>query len=425
MRDRYGNELSTGVAGAIEAYDAGVAHVLAATFGAREAFGRALDLDEGFALAHVGAARAAMYAADMPAARAALARAEALAGGVSAREAAHVAVFGLLLAGKVTQARRAVEAHVAEWPRDVLVAQVCTNIFGLIGLGGEPGREAAQLAYTSALYRHLSDDWWLLSVHGQAVCEVGQLDAAMVLMDRSLALNNGNANGSHFKAHTLYEQGEARAGRAYLSDWMEGYDKRALLHGHLSWHEALWALEQGDVDGMWRHYHGAIAPGTSASLPLNVLSDGAALLWRAEVAGVAVARKEWQRLAGYATQHFPDPGHSFADMHAALAFAMAGDGEALARLAKAKHGFAADLVGPVARAWGCASRGDWSGALEDLTPVMVDHARLGGSRAQRDLLELTWLLCLLRTGARDEARRAAATRRVIFAQAAPVAGYDA
>ena len=154
-----------------------------------------------------------------------------------------------------------------------------------------------------------------------------------------------------------------------------------------------------------------------------MLTDGAALLWRAEMTGMVVPDGEWRRLSAYATRYFPDPGQSFADMHGALAHAMAGEGAALARLAEAKRGYASELVRPVARAWGCVARGDWEGGLERLVPVMADHARLGGSKAQRDLLELTWLMCLLRTGKRDEARRAVATRRPVFSAGAPVQGF--
>ncbi|QXT39546.1 tetratricopeptide repeat protein [Gymnodinialimonas ceratoperidinii] len=423
QQDRYGNALSTGSVEAVAAYDEGVAHILAATHGAEAAFARAIQADPGFALAHVGAARAAMYAADMAGAKAAVARAGALTGGISAREVAQVGIFTLLLSGKPVEARRAVEAHVESYPRDVLVAQICTNIYGLIGLSGEAGREAAQLAFTARLMPHLGDDWWLLSVHGQAVCEVGRLDEALTLMEQSLALNDANANGSHFKAHTLYEMGETDAGRRYLSDWMRGYDRRALLHGHLSWHEALWALEQGDADAMWAHYREGVAPTASQSLPLNKITDGAALLWRAEIAGLDVPPEDWHELSAYASQHFATPGMSFADIHAALAHAMAGDGAALARIAEASRGYAADLVAPVARTWGAVARGDWAEALRRLTPVMADHARLGGSRAQRDLLELTWVLCLMRLGQKDEATRAVATRRPVFAEGVPVEGY--
>jgi hypothetical protein len=423
MQDRYGNVLSTRSAEAVTAYDEGVDHVLAATLGGRAAFAKAVAIDDAFALAHVGEARAAMYEADMAGAKAALARAEALVGGVSEREASHIAMFGLLLSGKPVEARRAVEAHVLLWPRDAMVAQVCTNIFGLIGFSGEPGREAALLAYTGALLPHYGDDWWMGSMHALSLCEVGQTGASLEMMEASLARNNANANASHFKAHALYEEGRTAEGRAYLNEWMVGYQPQALMHGHLSWHQALWALEQGDEAAMWAHYRTGIAPGAGHALPINVLTDGAALLWRAEMAGLSVDPVDWRALSAYATQCFPNPSQSFADMHAGLAHAMADDGEALARIAEASRGFAAEIVRPVARAWGAVARGDWAGALQHLAPVMSDHARVGGSKAQRDLLELTWLLCLMRTGQRDEAHRAAATRRPVFAHAAPVAEF--
>ncbi|ABD53656.1 tetratricopeptide repeat protein [Jannaschia sp. CCS1] len=425
QQDRYGNQLATASAAAATAYDRGVDHILAATSGAEEAFAEAIAADDGFALAHVGAARAAMYAGDMAAIKPAMARAVAMSGGVSAREQAHIAMFGLLFSGKPVDARAAVESHVVEHPRDAMVAQVCTNIFGLIGFSGQPGREAALLAYTGALLPHYGDDWWMTSMHALSLTEVGQTGRALEMMEASLARNNANANGSHFKAHALYEEGRTAEGRAYLDGWMDGYRPEALLHGHLSWHQALWALQDGDWDAMWGHYRGGIAPGSSHSLPINVLTDAAALLWRAEMAGATVAAEDWRSLSTYATQYFPNPTQSFADMHAALAHAMAGDGEALAKVTEASKGFAADMVRPVARAWGAVARGDWAGALEELTPVMADHARLGGSKAQRDLLELTWLLCLMRTGQKAEARRAAVTRRPVFAQAAPVQGFDA
>ena len=423
LADRYGLTLTTNSPDARDAYVLGIDHVLAATFGASDAFAAAVAADPGFALGHVGLARARMYDGDMLGAKEAIASARACASGLTGREASHLAIFELLLQGRTTEARNAVQEHSAQHPQDVLVSQVCTNIFGLIGMSGEPGRESTQLAYTTKLFDALGEDWWVMSVHGQALCEVGQLDEAMSMMDRSLALNNANANASHFKAHTLYEQGSGAAGRAYLADWISNYDTRSLLHGHLSWHRALWALEQEDEEEVWAIYDGAIAPAASHSLPINVLTDAAALLYRSEIAGFTVAPERWHDLSAYASQYFPNPGMSFADIHSALAHAMAGDGERLAVLTETQSGFAADLVRPVAQTWGAIARQDWTGALQHLTPVMAEHARLGGSRAQRDLLELTYLNLLLRSGHAPEAHRTAIARRPIFSQNAPVAGF--
>jgi tetratricopeptide (TPR) repeat protein len=425
QHDRYGNPLGTQSAEAAASYVQGVDHILANTFGGVEAMAHAVALDAQFALGHIGHARALMYANDMGGARAAVDRAAALSDGSSDRERSQIQIYVLLMGGKPVEARAAVQAHVRDWPRDALVAQLNCQVFGLIGFSGCAGREAEMLAYTSALAPAYGEDWWFLSVHAQSLCENGRPDRALEVMERSLALYDGNANASHFKAHALYEMGQTAQGRTYLDDWMEGYDPRGLLHGHLSWHAALWALEQGDMTAFWRWYDGGVGPGTGpgSALPINVLTDAAALLWRAELAGQNIAPERWHTVSAYATERFANPGQSFADMHAALAHAMAGDGAALAKLAEASRGFAADLVRPVARGWQAVARQDWDGALEALTPVMADHARFGGSRAQRDLLELTWMLCLMRLGRKDEAKRAAATRRPVFADAAPLAGY--
>jgi tetratricopeptide (TPR) repeat protein len=423
LTDRYGCSLTTESVAARDAYVAGVDNLLAASYGAIAAFSAAVEADPHFVLAHVGLARARMYDGDMQGARAAMLDALAIDAVLADREASHVAIFDLLVSGRSAEARQAVFAHVREHPRDVLVAQICTNIFGLIGMSGEPGRESLQLAYTARLYEALGEDWWILSVHGQSLCEVGRLDEAMDMMERSLSLNNANANASHFKAHTLYEKGEGAAGRAYLATWIEDYDRRALLHGHLSWHRALWALEQADDADLWAIYDTCIAPGASQSLPVNVLTDAAALLFRAGIAGLSVTREHWRDLSEYAAKFFPDPGMSFADIHSALAHAMAGDGERLATLAETKRGFAADLVRPVAQAWGAIAREDFGKALQLLTPVMAKHERLGGSRAQRDLLELTYLNLLLKTGRAEEAHRTITARRPVFTESAPVSGY--
>ncbi len=422
LDDRYGNRLSTTSDTARDQYVAGVDHVLEASHGGVEAFQAAIAADPDFALAHVGLARAAMYQGDMAQAKAAMAKAEALKPSVSAREAAHIDAFAALFSGNPVEARARTEAHVLDHPRDAMVAQLCTNVFGLIGFSGIEGREADLLAYTAQLLPHYGEDWWMLSMHALSLCETGHGEAALRMMERSLMLNNGNANASHFKSHAMYEIGQAEAGIAYIADWLIGYDRRGVLHGHLSWHEALWALSLGDQDRMWRVLDDAVVPGASHSLPINVLTDTAALLYRAELAGFEVAPERWQQISDYATKFFPNPGQSFADMHAALAHAMAGRGDALGMYLDAQSGFAADLVRPVAETWSAIAKQDWQTALTALAPVMATHERIGGSRAQRDLLEFTWLNILLKLGLSDEARRSLHTRRAAMANGAPVSG---
>ena len=233
-------------------------------------------------------------------------------------------------------------------------------------------------------------------------------------MEKALALNPANAHGAHFRAHAQYEEGDTEAGRAILADWLAGYDSRALLHGHLSWHLALWTLEDGDAEALWPLLDAQIGPGGSRGLPINILTDTAALLYRAELAGFEVDPARWRAISDYAAEKFPEPGQSFADLHAALGHAMAGEGARLAKLVEASKGFAADLIGPVALAWGNVARAEWTEALEELLRVMPTAQRLGGSRAQRDLLELTYANVLMKLGHSDEARRTLALRRPVL-----------
>lgn len=423
LSDRYGNALSTGSDAARDFYAAGVDHILAATHGAVESFEGATEADPGFALGHAGLARARMYAGDMAGAQAAIAQASALSNDASHREQQHIESLSLLLSGKAAAARDLVLAHVRDYPRDALCAQICTNVFGLIGFSGHAGREAELLAYTSALMPHYGEDWWMQSMHALSLCEVGETAASLDLMERSLTANPHNANGSHFKAHAQYEDGQAEAGLDYLESWMESYDSRAVLHGHLSWHMALWALHLGQVDRMWALIDSGIAPGGAKGLPINILTDTAAIYHRASLTGISIAPERWKAMSDYAARFFPATGQSFADIHSALCHAMAGEPDRLMQFSQSPNGFAADLVAPVAETWAAIARQDWSAALAQLGPVMASHVRVGGSRAQRDLLELTYVNLLLRLGQRDEARRAMQGRRPIFAETAPVAGY--
>ena len=93
---------------------------------------------------------------------------------------------------------------------------------------------------------------------------------------------------------------------------------------------------------------------------------------------------------------------------------MAGQQELLSRIIDGPAGPAADLVPDFAKAFKAVSEQDWSAAVPFLTRAMSDLARIGGSRAQRDMVEETLLLALTKLGKHDEARDIAALRRPIL-----------
>ena len=171
---------------------------------------------------------------------------------------------------------------------------------------------------------------------------------------------------------------------------------------------------------MWETIDTSVSPENGTSLPLNALTDTAAIYYRAELAGYNVDAERWMKLSEYAAQSFPNMGQSFADIHAALSHAMAGNDECLQRYIKGTNGFAGDLVPHVAKAWSSIAKGDWQKAVAEFTPAVDSFERFGGSRAQRDLLDFTYINALLRTGDKKKAKDVLFKRRPKFFKSAPI-----
>lgn len=427
LKDRYGNELSTSSPAAADAYNTGLDRLLSASPATDAAFRAAISADDGFALAHIALARTLQIQGQGSDAKEPLARAKALAGGTTAREQSHIALFAMILDGQGASALAAIREHVKTWPGDAMALAPATSVFGLIGFSGKVGREVDQLALLEPLVPHYGDDWWFQMVLAFAEIELGYLDRGRRNIERSLATFPRNAHGAHINAHLHYEAGERAAGLSYLSDFAKDYPRDAQLHCHMHWHLALWNLETRRPDDAWRVYETSLRPGAAWGPPINVLTDCASFLFRAELAGESRSPVRWRELSDFAAKWFPNSGVAFADVHSALAFAMAGDGEALSRIAEQPKGVAADIVAPIAKGFSAFARGDWDAAIKSMQPLLATHERVGGSRAQRDLLEYAVVGALLRAGRGDDARHLISARRPQNAGAHgfPVAGLAA
>ena len=409
--DFYGNHLSTSSQAACDAFNRAMACYFTAQPGAEAHFKTALEADPAFALAHVGLAREYHVHGDGRAARTAIAEAVKHAERVTTREAQHVAILNSVITGDGPDPFEAAKAHLADYPRDALVASLCLGVFSLIGFSGRPGREAENLAMATVLAPYYGSDPWFLSNYAFAQMEAGLLAQAERNINASLTGNPDDANAAHHRAHLYYEMGDHEAGFSFLSEWMKGYDFAGTMHCHNSWHVALWAMLRGDTDTMWHIVDTALDPDVTLGPPINVMTDLASLLYRAELAGVHVPAERWHKVSAYAAARFPKPRLAFADMHAALAHAMSGETEALQRIQKEANGPAADIVVWLADAFDAIARRDWANAENHLTVAMADHARIGGSRAQRDLIEFAMANVLMKQGKTNAARLLLATRR--------------
>jgi len=411
LKDRYGNELSTASTAARDAYLAGVDSLMSATPGMDAAFAKSVEADENFVLAHISLARAKQLLGRGHEAKAPLARARELAAGATPREQSQIAIFEKILTGQAPAALEAIHEHMKSWPRDAMALAPATSVFGLIGFSGKVGREIDQLAVLEPFEKHYGDDWWYRTQLAFAQIELGQLDEGQRNIDHALAAYPKSAHAAHIRGHLFYELGEREAGLAFLKEWMADYPRDGMMHCHNSWHLALWSMETGRHEQAWQIYNEALRPGAAWGPQINVATDCPAFLLRAEMAGQPRKPELWRELGEYSTKWFGRPGLSFVDMHTVLAYAMAGDNEKLATFTGNPRGAAGDMVPPMARGFEAFAAGDYKRAASELEPLLDTHERLGGSRAQRDLLEYTVAAAKLRGGNKDEARAFIERRR--------------
>ena len=405
LSDRYGLTLSTTSAAAARHYQDGMDRLLSYGFGADQSFAAAVAADEGFALGHAGAALFSLFQGDGATAKASIERARGLTAGATRRERQHVEALAAIAGGESARGLAQIEEHVKEFPRDALLVNQAGST---IGLGGRADREALRVGFIEGLAPAYGDDWWYQSALGFTYHEVGRYEESRRLSERSLAQYQGNANASHNIAHVCYETVDNEGGIAMLSDWLGGYDRRAPFHCHLAWHVALFELQCGRPERALTIYERDIAP---SSNPRLAMIDGSALLWRFGLYDYQKGPLPWRRLADLATR-VTRPGFIFGDVHAALAYASAGDAAALSVLitglealhAKG-HPIAGTVALPLVRGVAAYVAGDYAGALGLLESVDGEIHRVGGSHAQWELFEETMVVCLLRLGRLDQAQR--------------------
>ncbi|MDE2515029.1 MAG: hypothetical protein KGL12_03285 [Rhodospirillales bacterium] len=411
-QDRFGLALSTASAEAAQAWQRGTDRMLCFWPGMVADFDAAIAADADFALAYAGRARARMMQGAMEPARADCTRAEALVlRNGDAREQSHVAILARMLAGQAQAALRATLSHLDLWPRDALVFSYALGAFGLFAFSGMADHDQARLGLCARHARHYGEDWWFLVAEGWSRTEAGDPRGGLAETERGFALRPENAHAIHALSHALFEQGAMAEAEARIAAFLPGYAPDALLYGHVSWHLALSLLDRGDVAGTLALYAARLAPGVSASPPLNQISDGAALLWRLHLAGVTIPQALWRDLSAYATPRFPPGGNGFTELHMAILLAAGGEIAALeARIAAAEARVqagglpAGPVVTALARAFADFAEERYAAAARRLAVCAAETVRLGGSHAQREIVEDTCLIAHMRAGEAEAAR---------------------
>ncbi len=400
-RDTYGLTLTTSRRAAA-AYDDALGRVLRLQGGAEEALEEAVALDPGFAQAHTALALLGHEWGAAGSWRSALAAAHAAAAErhLDDREVSLLDAVTTRLRSDEATGAAALLRHVRLFPRDALAVSVAVPTVAFGGLTS--GAQTADLV--ESLGRAYGDDWWYAGQLAFVRQDQERWDEAEALAAHALAVEPASGHAVHARAHVLYETGRHTEGLTWLDGWIRTCGREAHHRSHFSWHAALHELATGDVAAVHARYERELAPpGVTGS---RALVDGAALLWRCRVTGVGHRTPPPVRTVA------PDgwlisPPTPFAALHAALGLAADDDQAGLAalRTTSLAHGDPVfrEVVAPVCRALQSVVEADHATAARVLTEVLPRADVLGGSRAQREVLEDTLVHALAQAGRADEA----------------------
>ncbi len=339
------------------------------------------------------------------------------------RTRSHVAALELLLAGEWTGAAVALDHHNARFPRDLLALQ-CGHLMDFYRANARDLRDRIARALP-----HWSPDVpgypIVLGMHAFGLEECGDYaraeDTGRAAIDRQPL----DCWAHHAVAHVMEMQGRAEDGIGWMNarePYWSGDDNFFKVHNW--WHLALYHLDLGQHERALALYDGPIRGGRSA-VALDMV-DASALLWRLHLGGHDVGDR-WQELAAAWDQHADGKLYPFNDWHAVMAYLGAGRTRDVARiLAALRAGNGAETAAwaresalPVVEGFVAFWRGDHATAAERLHPARYIANRLGGSHAQRDVIDWTLTEAAVR-GRMGPLAEALANERVALKRHSPV-----
>lgn len=392
----------------------------------------AIAADPGWALPRVMKAGFLLSLTDavyVPEACALLDEAEPLLGSASEPERAHFHAVRQLADGRWSDACRAWDTLLLAWPRDALALQWAQlwdfHRGDANGLRVRPARVLPEWDEADPLYPYV------LSLHAFGLEECRLYPQAEEAGRRALSYGAAVPWAVHAVAHVMEMQGRFDDGTAWLRQQQAGWAEGNGFSGHLWWHLALFRLEAMDTAGALRLADAHLA-GDALQITLQRV-DAAALLWRLHLLGVDVAARARALADGWPLDGDAAGHSSFNDLHAMAALVAAGElaraeawlAQVAARALRAEdarhanHAVAREVGVPLLRGLLALGRGQWAAAAEAMYAARPLASRIGGSHAQRDLIDQTLLAAAAQGGRRDMGR-ALLNERLLSKAATPL-----
>jgi tetratricopeptide (TPR) repeat protein len=426
IHDAQGHHLSGATEAGVTAYDHAVRAFNLVHGDAIDLFEEACQAAPDFAMAYLGKAWVFAVANDPGL----LTRAETLVETVrpltlNEREQAHLAALSHLVRGSRAAAVAVLDRHLMRYPFDLVAHQGAALIDGFLGrFPWVRDRSARALPFWS---KDQPGYGTLLAFHGFGLEEAGDYTRAEDESRAAAELEPLSFWPHHTVAHVMEMTGRPEDGLG----WMTAREALWSTPGHMNqvhiwWHKSLFHLELGQYGAALALYDGPMRT-TQRPVALS-LTNATALLWRLDMLGCDIGDR-WPEQADLWQDHADGKCLVFADIHAAMAELRSGREALVERRLEAMRETAASslesanlyrTIGiPVVEGLRAFHRGAYAEAVELLLPVRVDLWQIGGSHAQRDIVDWTLTEAALRAGQRDIALSLAHERLATRPRSAP------
>ncbi len=430
IEDAQGHHLSGATQAAAEAYDRAVRAFNLVHGDAIGLFDEARETAPGFAMAHLGKAWVLAVANDpglMTKAKALVETARSLneTETLNEREQTHLAALSYLVGGARAAAVAVLDRHLMHYPFDLVAHQGAALIDGFLGrFPLVRDRSARALPLWSKEQPGYAT---LLAFHGFGSEEAGDYARAEDESRAAAELEPLSFWPHHTVAHVMEMTGRPEDGLGWMAAREALWSTPSHLNQvHIWWHKALFHLELGQYDAALALYDGPMRA-TQRPIALS-LTNASALLWRLDTLGYDIGDR-WRELAELWQDHADGKCLVFADIHAAMAELRSGREALVERRLEAMRETAASAVEaaglyrkigiPVVEGLAAFHRGNYAEAVERLLPVRFDLWQIGGSHAQRDVVDWTLTEAALRAGQRSIALSLANERLATRPRSAP------
>ncbi len=417
--DERGLELTTDSDAAAAAFNTTVRRSLENRVDTPEHMQQVLDADPEFAMGHClkGLLLSGFQSTRMrPAVAECTAAAEAASQHATWREKANIAALRALSEGQRRKACDIWEDILARHPTDLLALRHLTHALFWSGRSFEMRDSVARVVrfWDEALPGY----GFVLGMYSFGLEESGDYERAEANGKQAVALNRDDVWAVHAVAHVLEMQGRLQDGIDWLTESGPDWADRNPFKSHLWWHLALYHLERGEFERVFKLYDLAIR--TEGSDFYIEIQNAAAMLWRLDFLGVDVGDR-WSKLADTCETRIGDHGLGFTTTHDMMALAMAGREQAAQNLLAALREHAASQDGytseniqtvtlPVCEAILAFGRKEYDAARRILSDRRDDFIRDGASHAQRDIYTQALIESALRGGETELARALLAAR---------------